>query len=624
VNRRDACGRFIATGALLLAPAVGTRASAAAAATSAATASAQAGTPAAQLAALYDRYFESVLRLNPTAATSIGHSRYDDRFDDPADPRVVAAAHALERRCLARARALDARALTGSERISYDVFVSERERALADARFPAWQLPLEQVDNLANTFARYGSGSDAQPFMNARDYANFMQRAQGFAHWAGSAIAAMRVGAEAGVVQPRIVMQRVLAQLRAVAAAPHGKSIFQGALDVMPDAIPARERARLALRYRSVVAQTILPVYVRLADFVEHEHLPRTRASVAWSALPDGAAWYRHEVERHTTTRLTPEQIHRIGLDEVERIHAGMRAVTREIGFSGDLPAFFRYVQQDPRFYFTSADEALQAFRAMKQRVDARLPQFFADFPRADYVVKQVEAFRAASAPSASYDGPPADGSRPGRFYINTFDLKALPKFGVETLSLHEAAPGHHFQVSIQQELTSLPRFQRFNDYVAYAEGWALYCESIGREMGFFTDPMQWYGRLSDELLRAMRLVVDTGLHAKYWTREQAIAYMRENSSMAEGDTINEVERYIAWPGQALGYKIGQMKISELRARAQQALGPAFDVREFHSQVLRDGALPLDVLEAKIDRWIVAQRAGAAPAPAPAPLQRRP
>jgi uncharacterized protein (DUF885 family) len=245
----------------------------------------------------------------------------------------------------------------------------------------------------------------------------------------------------------------------------------------------------------------------------------------------------------------------------------------------------------------------------MKQRVDARLPQFFADFPKADYVIKEVEAFRAASAPAASYDGPSADGSRPGRFYINTIDLKALPKFGVETLSLHEAAPGHHFQVSIQQELTALPRFQRFNDYVAYAEGWALYCESIGREMGFFTDPMQWYGRLSDELLRAMRLVVDTGLHAKYWTREQAIAYMHANSSMPEGDTINEVERYIAWPAQALGYKIGQLKITELRARAQRALGAAFDVRGFHSQVLRDGALPLDVLEAKIDRWIAAQRA---------------
>ena len=240
----------------------------------------------------------------------------------------------------------------------------------------------------------------------------------------------------------------------------------------------------------------------------------------------------------------------------------------------------------------------------------ARLPLLFADFPKADYEIRAVEPFRAASAPGASYQAPSADGRRPGVFYVNTFDLRAQPKYGMETLSLHEAAPGHHFQVSIQQELTDLPRFRRFNDYTAYAEGWALYAESIGRELGLFTDPMQWYGRLNDEMLRAMRLVVDTGLHARGWSREQAIDYMLANSSLAESDVVAEVERYIAWPGQALSYKIGQLRISELRARAQQRLGADFDVRAFHSQVLRDGALPMDVLEAKIDRWIASIEVG--------------
>jgi uncharacterized protein (DUF885 family) len=305
---------------------------------------------------------------------------------------------------------------------------------------------------------------------------------------------------------------------------------------------------------------------------------------------------------------LPPDQIHQVGLDEVARIRAEMIAVKEQVGFQGDLDAFFRHLEDDPQFYFDDQQQLLDAYRAVKRRIDALLPKLFADFPKADYEIRPVEAFRAASAAGASYQAPSADGKRPGIFYINTFNLKAQPRFGLETLSLHEAAPGHHFQIAIQQELTDLPRFRRFNNYVSYAEGWALYAESIGKELGVFTDPYQWYGRLSDEMLRAMRLVVDTGLHAKGWTRERAIQYMLDNSSMAESDVTAEVERYIVWPGQALGYKLGQLRISALRARAQAALGEKFDVREFHSQVLRDGAIPMDVLSAKIDRWIAAQR----------------
>ncbi len=278
------------------------------------------------------------------------------------------------------------------------------------------------------------------------------------------------------------------------------------------------------------------------------------------------------------------------------------------MGFQGDLDAFFKHLEEDPQFYFNNEGELLQAYRDVKHDIDERLPKLFADFPKADYEIRAVEPFRAASAAGGSYQSPSADGKRPGIFYINTFNLKAQPRFGLETLSLHEAAPGHHFQIAIQQELTGLPRFRRFNSYVSYAEGWALYAESLGKEMGLFSDPYQWYGRLSDEMLRAMRLVVDTGLHAKGWSRERAIQYMLDNSSMAESDVTAEVERYIVWPGQALGYKLGQLHITALRAKAQQELGGAFDVREFHSQVLRDGAVPMDVLTAKIDRWIAAKK----------------
>jgi uncharacterized protein (DUF885 family) len=293
-----------------------------------------------------------------------------------------------------------------------------------------------------------------------------------------------------------------------------------------------------------------------------------------------------------------------MGLKEVVRIRGEMEKVRRKVRFKGDLSAFFKALRSDPRFYFERPEDLLQGYRDLKRKIDARLPRLFSDFPRADYEVRPVEAFRAPSAAGAFYQAPSADGSRPGIFYVNTFHLKAQPKYGMETLSLHEAAPGHHFQVAIQQELDNLPRFRRFGGYDAYMEGWALYAESLGKDLGLFSDPYQYFGRLNDEMLRAMRLVVDTGLHTQGWTRERAIEYMEANSSMARSDIESEVERYIANPGQALAYKIGEFKLAELRARAQKALGRRFDIKEFHSQILRDGALPLQVLDRKIDHWI--------------------
>jgi uncharacterized protein (DUF885 family) len=306
---------------------------------------------------------------------------------------------------------------------------------------------------------------------------------------------------------------------------------------------------------------------------------------------------------------MSPAEIHELGLSEVARIRGEMDRVRQQVRFEGDLEAFFTFLETDPRFYFTHGDDLLNGYRELKTRIDAALPKLFSVFPKADYEVREVEAFRAASAAGASYQQPSADGSRPGIFYVNTYNLKAQPNYGMETLSLHEAAPGHHFQISIQQELEGLPRFRRFGgDYTAFVEGWALYAESLGKELGLFTDPYQWFGRLNDEMLRAMRLVVDTGLHDKGWSREQAIKYMLDNSTLAESDVVSEVERYIAWPGQALGYKVGDLRIQGLRRKAQAELGDKFDVRDFHREVLSDGAVPLEVLEAKIDRWVAARR----------------
>jgi uncharacterized protein (DUF885 family) len=463
---------------------------------------------------------------------------------------------------------------------------------------------LFSVPNLMPVLA---SGASAQPFNSVRDYENFLGRISDYVVWSDQAIANMREGIRHGVVHPQAVVKQVQSQLESLLVEDPVNSLFYRPVVNFPEAVPPADRERLEAEYRSAIVDRIGPAYRRLYDFIRDEYSRQARRSVGWSELPDGKNWYAFLAAAYTTTQLTPEEIHTIGLSEVARIRGEMEKVRQRVGFEGDLPAFFRFVQEDPRFYFTDGGSLLDAYRELKKTIDARLPQLFADFPKADYEVREVESFRAEAAPGAFYDPASADGSRPGVFYINTFNLKAQPKFGMETLSLHEASPGHHFQISIQQELQDLPRFRRFGEgYVAFSEGWALYAESLGPELGMFTDPYQYYGRLSDEMLRAMRLVVDTGLHAKGWSREQAIRYMLDNSSMVASDVTAEVDRYIANPGQALGYKIGQIRIRELRTAAETQLGERFDVKQFHSQVLRNGAAPLSVLDANIRRWIAA------------------
>jgi len=558
----------------------------------------------AALDSLVEEYFESQLELSPMNATAIGDTRYDDRLDETTSPGFREKAFGLQRAFLDRARRIDAGRLSPQARITYEIFVSEREQSLAGQRFPEELMPFNQMSGLPMDLAVYGSGAGPQPFATASDYERFLARVRQFPRWADGAIALMREGMSRGITVPRPAMAKVLPQLRDILTPRLEENIFWAPIESMPTKIPAADRERLIAAYRATLVQEVLPAYQRLADFIEKDYLPAARTSVGWTDLADGEAWYRWRVREATTMDMAPEEIHALGLAEVARIRGEMLAVKQQVGFEGDLDAFFKHLEEDPKFYFTNEHDLLEAYRDVKQRIDAMLPKLFSDFPKADYEIRPVEPFRAASAAGASYQSPSADGKRPGIFYINTFNLKAQPRFGIETLSLHEAAPGHHFQIAIQQELSELPRFRRFNNYVSYAEGWALYAESIGKELGLFTDPYQWYGRLSDEMLRAMRLVVDTGLHVKGWTREQSIQYMLDNSSLAESDVTAEVERYIVWPGQALGYKLGQLHISALRAKAQKDLGSAFDVRKFHSQVLRDGALPMDVLTAKIERWI--------------------
>jgi uncharacterized protein (DUF885 family) len=564
--------------------------------------------PDVALNMIVEDYFNEQLALFPTFATSIGEPGFDDRLDETTNADFRARVRAIEATYLDRVRALDENALSPAARLTRDIFVSERELAIDGMKFPEELMPFNQMDGLPVTLAVFGSGSGPQAFKTVADYERFLKRLREFPRWAEGAIALMKAGIARGITLPRPAIAKTLPQLREIAAPRAEDSVFWGPVGSMPPEFPAADAARLTKQYRDALTREVLPAYQKLADFVEKDYLPAARTTVGWTQLPDGDAWYRWRVKSATTLELPPDEIHEIGLKEVARIRAEMTAVKERVGFKGDLDAFFKFLETDPQFFFTNEADLLAAYQDIKRRIDALLPKLFVDFPKADYEVRPVEAFRAQSAAGASYQAPSADGKRPGIFYVNTHNLKAQPKYGLETLSIHEAAPGHHFQIAIQQELPNLPRFRKFNNYVAYAEGWALYAESIGKELGLFTDPYQWYGRLSDEMLRALRLVVDTGLHAKGWTREQAIQYMLDNSSFAESDVIAEVERYIVWPGQALGYKLGQLHITKLRALATHELGTAFDVREFHSQVLRDGAVPMDVLTQKIDRWIAAKR----------------
>jgi len=368
---------------------------------------------------------------------------------------------------------------------------------------------------------------------------------------------------------------------------------------------PASSDAWLAERLATSI--WLVPAYRRLHDFVRDDYLPKCRTTVGLDALPNGRAWYAYNIRAVTTTDYTPAQIHEIGLKEVARIQGEMDGVMQQVGFKGDRKAFFRFMQTDPQFFFRKREDLIDGYVAIKERVAPALPKLFEILPKADYEVRAIEPFREKSGPGGQYQAASEDGSRPGVFYANAYDLNARPRWAMEALSLHEANPGHHFQITIQREQQGLPKFRRFGGYTAYVEGWGLYAESLGRELGMYQDPYQYFGMLEAELWRSIRLVVDTGLHSQGWTREQVLEYMDRNSSAAEARRVSETERYIAIPGQALAYKIGQLKIRELRTRAETALGDRFDVRKFHTAVLADGALPLDVLEAKIDRWIAAQ-----------------
>jgi uncharacterized protein (DUF885 family) len=565
---------------------------------------------ATRLSALYAEFWEENLKLNPMSATFAGDQRYNAELPNMLSKEFQQRTHDFQRKYLDGARAIGAEGLTGQDRLSYEIFTLNRESALEDLKYPERLLPVDQFGNIANTIAQLGSGKGAQPFKTVKNYDDWISRAGKSVVIFDQAITNMREGVSRNIVQPRVLMEKVLPQLDANIVDDPEKSIFWGPIANLPKDFTPADRERLTAAYRTLITTQLVPSFRRLRTYVADEYLPKTRDTFGMGALPDGAAWYAHKVHDNTTRTLTPAQVHQIGLDEVARIQNGMREVAPVLGYAKpvktlpELKAFFDWMKARDDLYFKSREELLKAYQDFDVNVAPILSNYFNLRPKAPYEVRLVEEFREASASSGSYQGPPLDGSRPGIFYVNAYDLKARPKSALAALSLHEAAPGHHFQIALQRELGDLPMFRRFSRDTAYLEGWGLYAEYLGYEMGIYKDPVQRFGALDAELWRAIRLVTDTGMHYKGWTRQQTLDYMFANSPAEPTRAISEAERFAAIPGQALAYKIGQLKIVELRKRAEKALGKRFDVRAFHDQVLKDGAVPLEVLEAKIDRWI--------------------
>jgi uncharacterized protein (DUF885 family) len=571
--------------------------------------------PAAQLRALFIASDKTSLDRNPLYRLYRGDLSHAGEYGDGlSDAWLAAEKKAAENELAALAR-IDRRALSAGDKVSYDVFKWQRstdlkgyDQAILDASIVR---PIDHFFGFHASFPELSSGEGVAPYKTVKDYEDGLSRIDGFVTALDFSITRFRQGMKTGVVQPRLVVENIIGQLDNLLAPGVDGAVMMKPVGKFPDSFSAEDKARLTSAYRDAVATRVNPAFTRLRDFLKNEYLPVARESVGLSQMPGGANYYRYLIAANTTTNLTADEIHRIGLDEVARITKGMEAVKAEVGFKGSLTEFFDFIRTDPQFKFTSKEAMRDAYYDVGKRVEKTVPRLFSTLPKTGLEIRPVPAFKEKTDAAGSYQGGTPDGSRPGVFYFNSYDLPSRTTPGVETLFLHEAVPGHHFQVSLAQENETLPPFQRFGGNTAFIEGWALYAESLGPELGMFKDPYQLQGRYDDEMLRAMRLVVDTGLHAKGWTRDQAIQYMLDHSAMGRTDATAEVERYIAIPSQALAYKVGQLTISRLRAKAEAALGPKFDIKGFHEQVLMTGALPMAVLEQKIDDWIASQRAKA-------------
>ncbi|CAH0990847.1 hypothetical protein SIN8267_00947 [Sinobacterium norvegicum] len=562
----------------------------------------------AVLAEIFADYNERQLRRDPIEATYRGDHRFDDRLPRASTAADLAADVEHDQQLLAGLSGIPTASISNQQRLSLGLLKYELSRSVAryNSGVANYQrmVPFNQMYGLPTTLAQLATTDGAQPFNTPADYRRWLQRAGHFPAWVDQTIENMREGIASGLVHPDIIVDKMLPTIASLASEKGSKHLFYQPITAIPASFSAIEKKQLTSEYLAMINQQVQPAYAKLYRFLRTEYRAKSRSTVGLLALPAGEDYYRDAVAEYTTTTLTPEQIHQQGKALTLSIFEQMKAIKQEVGFAGDMAAFFHYLRTDPRFYYTSEQQLLDSYRELKAVLAPRLNRLFLTVPAADYEVRAVEPFLQKSAAAASYQQPSADGSRPGIFYVNTYDLPARPNFEREALSLHEAAPGHHFQVSFAMEQQNLPEFRRWAFNAAYVEGWALYAESLGTELGLYSDPYQRLGALYLSIWRANRLVIDTGIHHYGWSRQQAIDWMMRYSPVSDTDASAEVERYIAWPGQALSYMTGAVKIQQLREQAAAQLGNRFDVREFHQQILASGPLPLSMLEQKINRWV--------------------
>ena len=553
----------------------------------------------AKLHDLFDREWEVRLREDPMTATSVGRHEYNDRLPSvaPADLKRQAD---LARGFLAELKAIDRAKLPHAEAINHDIFRAQLEENIAEYELGDHEMPFNADSGFHSSFSRL---PQEVPLKTARDYENYIARLRAWPRYMDEQIAHMRAGLKRGFSVPRATLEGYDTTISAHVVDDPAKSVFWEPFAELPASVPASEHQRLREQGRAAVLAAI-GGYRTFLDFFRKEYLPGARTTLAAHELPNGRAYYAQKIREFTTLDLTADEIHQKGLAEVARIELEMRAVLKQAKFDGDFAAFLQFLRTDPRFYAKTPEELLMHASYIAKRMDGKLPSLFGKLPRLPYTVEAVPADIAPKYTTGRYVGAPQGSTRPGIYWVNTHKLEARPLFNLEALTLHEAVPGHHLQIALARELEGLPNFRRFSYISAFGEGWGLYSEWLGLEAGFYTDPYSNFGRLTYEMWRACRLVVDTGLHAKGWTRQQAIDYMAARTALPIHEVTTEVDRYISWPGQALAYKLGEMKIRELRRRAESALGTSFDVREFHDVVLGSGAVPLTVLEGNVEGWI--------------------
>ncbi len=555
------------------------------------------------LHALFEREWERDLADNPLLATYRGDTRYEDRWPD-LSPEAQAKRDAADARVLEELARMPREDLTVAEQLNYDLFRYEYEDRVAAAKFHPeyYEIRAREGPQSLNETA------ELMPFQTVAHYEAWLRRLAALPAYLDQYADLLRRAAQEKHTQPRVIMDRVVPQLAMQVVDEPEDSPFFKRFRTYPDSIPPAEQERLTAAARKVIMASVVPAYRRFSGVFGHAYLPACRESVGIWDTPDGRGFYANRARFHTTTSLTPEQIHEIGLAEVARNRAAMQKVMDEVGYKGTLNEFFDHLRTDPQFYYKTGDELYRAYAFITKVIDPELPRMFGKLYRTPFGLRPIPDTSAPNTTTAYYSGPSIDGTRPGYYYVNLYRPEVRPKYEMEVLTVHEAAPGHHLQIALAQEQTDLPKFRRFSGITAYIEGWALYSERLGYDLGLYKDPYSRFGQLTYDQWRAVRLVVDTGMHHMGWTRQQAIDYFTANAAKTETDIVNEIDRYIAWPGQALGYKIGQLKIIELRERARTALGDRFDIRAFHDTILATGAVPLEFLEHTVDTWIEGQK----------------